>query len=170
MTKGSFSNPPKVGKSNPTSIFGSANNGCKITSYRATLSHETKKKKRLTTHNSSQPSVNKSTTHNYDTTLVQTLGCVIASRRPPGAQKSTVLPRTEEKMAQALTQLGRLGGVVAVGAYILPHIIYDGNCSKHFPTYASNVYVLDLNRTLGVKESRCCACLFAFQWMAVNGR
>ena len=28
LTKGSFSNPPKVGKSNPTSIFGSANNGC----------------------------------------------------------------------------------------------------------------------------------------------
>jgi hypothetical protein len=33
----------------------------------------------------------------------------------------------DNKMAsQVLQTLGRLGGVVAVGAYVLPHVIYDG--------------------------------------------
>jgi len=68
-------------------------------------------------------------------------------------------------MAQALTQLGRLGGVVAVGAYILPHIIYDGICFIDFLNlcdFCMTFNMLDQNRTLDVKESLRYACHFAF--------
>lgn len=55
-------------------------------------------------------------------------------------------------MAQALTQLGRLGGVVAVGAYILPHIIYDGAHLKlkdFFNALCQSEHVKPAVRTLG---------------------